>query len=106
MYGCEPDAITAYLQALLLAHIATWVAIPIELWPEDGSWQRMGFKNHGDDRPMCRLYKALYGHPEAGGNWERLLNKSMKELGPIPVPGHKEFVLVPETVPTPHGLRR
>mgnify|MGYP003332317116 FL=1 len=82
-YGCCPgnvttasDAITAYLQALLLTLIATWVAIPIELWPEDGSWQRMSFKNHGDDRPMCRLYKALYGHPEAGGHWEKHLTES------------------------------
>ena len=40
-YGCCPgnittasDGLTAYLQALLLSIIATYVAIPEELWPE------------------------------------------------------------------------
>ena len=38
---------------------------------------------------MCRLYKALYGHPEAGGHWERLLTESVLALGAVPVPEHK-----------------
>ena len=38
---------------------------------------------------MCRLEKALYGHPEEGGHWERLLHKSVTEVGAVPIPGHK-----------------
>ena len=102
-WGCCPgnvttasDALKAYLQALLLTTDATWVAIPFELWPEDGSWKRNGFKSYGDERPMCRLYKALYGHPEAGGHWERLLTKSVKELGALAIPGHKSSYWFPK----------
>ena len=73
----------------MLSLVATRVAIPQELWPEDGSWQRAGYKTYGDERPMCRLYKALYGHPEAGGHWERLLHKSVLSVGGVPIPGHK-----------------
>ena len=63
------DALRAYLQTKLGSLQATWVAIPEELWPEDRSWHREEFRNYGNPRPMCRLYKALYGHPVAGGHW-------------------------------------
>ena len=63
------------------------MAIPSELWlPE---WYKMGFKTYGDERPLCRLNKALYGHPEAGGHWERHLNDALKVLGATPVKEHK-----------------
>ena len=38
---------------------------------------------------MCLLQKALYGHPEAGGHWERHLTKALLELGFTKVPEHK-----------------
>ena len=95
-YGCCPgnmttasDALQAYLQSHLKSANETWLAIPEELWPADGSWQKLGFKNYGDHRPMCRLNKALYGHPEAGGHWERHLTKALLELGFTKVPEHK-----------------
>ena len=37
---------------------------------------------------MCRLYKALYGHPESGGHWERHLETALRALGAEPVEGH------------------
>ena len=102
-YGCCPgnitkasDGLKAYLQALLLALTATYMAIPFELWPEDGSWQKAGYKTYGDDRPMCLLYKALYGHPEAGGHWERLLVKSVLAIGAVAVPGHRSSYWFPK----------
>ena len=70
-YGCCPgnrvtaaDAIKAYVQSLLKSKHDTYVAIPFELWPQDGSWQKMGFERKGANRPYCKLRKALYGHPE------------------------------------------
>ena len=66
-YGCMPghkttqaDAVQAYVQSDLKGKHPTWVHVPKELWP--AAWHRRGYK-----RPMCRLVKSLYGHPEAGG---------------------------------------
>jgi hypothetical protein len=39
-------------------------------------------------RPVCRLIKALYGHPEAGGHWERHLEKIVCEMGGTRIPSH------------------
>ena len=39
-------------------------------------------------RPCVRLIKALYGHPEAGGHWERHLEKVVVGLGGKRVPNH------------------
>ena len=32
-------------------------------------------------RPMCRLIKALYGHPESGAHWEAHLKSAVALLG-------------------------
>ena len=37
---------------------------------------------------MCRLIKALYGHPEAGGHWERHLKKIILKMGGNVMPSH------------------
>ena len=80
-YGAAPgngtstaDAVRAYVQALLKSLVETWVHIPYELWPKDGSWRGMR-------RPMCRLIKALYGHPESGAHWEAHLTEAVVGLG-------------------------
>ena len=39
-------------------------------------------------RPCFRLKKALYGHPEAGGHWERHLEDIVLKLGGEAVPSH------------------
>ena len=87
-YGClaghkttASDALQAYLQAELKTKQPTWVLIPRELWPED--WHAKGYQ-----KPMCRLVKSLYGHPESGGHWERHLTKSVVGMGGKPVDNH------------------
>ena len=57
----QADARQAYVRSEL-GGTDTWVELPKELQPE--SWA--GFR-----RPVCRLLMALYGHPDAGGYWER-----------------------------------
>ena len=37
---------------------------------------------------MCRLIKALYGHPEAGAHWDRHLRAALKQLGGEPILAH------------------
>ena len=37
---------------------------------------------------MCRLQKALYGHPESGGHWERHLNAAVDKIGGERIPNH------------------
>ena len=56
------DAIKAYVQSDLNSKFATYIEIPKYLCPPH--WRSM-------NRPVVKLIKALYGHPEAGGHWER-----------------------------------
>ena len=37
------DAVRAYVQSILKSARETWVVIPYELWPRDGSWEKKGF---------------------------------------------------------------
>ena len=79
-YGCAPgheveiaDAEQAYVQAPMKGN-PTWVALPPDAWPD--SWKGNGFK-----RPVCRLKKALYGHPDAGTFWEDKVDEHVKSRG-------------------------
>ena len=79
-YGCIPghktscaDAVRAYVQALLKSVHKTWVHIPRDLWPPE--WRGKY------EKPMCLLEKALYGHPESGGHWERHLTEAVCACG-------------------------
>ncbi len=76
------DALQAYLQAHIntVDRTETWVELPHEWWPS--SW----FK--GGDRTMplyvrlvVLLLLALYGHPESGALWEKLLSGILYTLG-------------------------
>ena len=103
-YGCCPgncvmaaDAIKAYVQSLLASNSPTYVAIPHELWPQDGSWEKLGFQRKGYDRPMCRLNKALYGHPESGAHWEAHLTAAIRKCGGCPIPGHPSCFMFEES---------
>ena len=76
-YGCLPghttttvDAIRAYVQSTLNSLHEIWIALPKELWPPE--WHQRGYV-----RPMVRLIKALHGHPESGGYWERHLSNAI-----------------------------
>ena len=84
MFGCLPghnvqlaDAIQAYIQASLTG-VACWVELPDEAWPP---WvNRKNFR-----RPVVRLIKALYGHPDAGTMWEKHCDQAVKKLGFVPI---------------------
>ena len=76
----QADARSAYLQSVLKSKHPTWVAIPFELWPQ--AWRGRYTK------PMCRLHKALYGHPESGAHWEKHLEAAIKKLGGVGVEAH------------------
>jgi hypothetical protein len=102
-YGAQPgytttaaDAIRAYVQTLLKSTRETWVVIPYELWPKDGSWQKLGYQRKGGQRPVCKLLKALYGHPESGAHWEKHLEAAIRKIGGHPVKEHSSTFLFPE----------
>ena len=44
---------------------------------------------------MCRLVKALYGHPESGGHWERHLTQAIRECGGEAVEEHPSSFYFP-----------
>ena len=46
---------------------------------------------------MCRLVKALYGHPESGGHWERHLEESVIACGGTPTDNHPSSFWFEET---------
>ena len=84
------DGESAYTQAELGGPL-TWVRIPRERWPE--SWE-------GTEDPVCPLRLALYGHPDAGGFWEKHCEKAVTAVGFDFLPDwpsvffHKELRLV------------
>ena len=95
-YGALPgnatsaaDAIKAYVQALLKSKYQTWIELPPELRPK---WWRDKFV-----RPVVLLLRALYGHPEAGGLWEKHLKQVLRQLGGEEVPEYPGNFWFPET---------
>ena len=64
----QSDATQAYCQADLGGK-ATWIRLPPERWPE-------GWKGMKD--PVCKLVKALYGHPNSGSYWEEKCDRKIK----------------------------
>ena len=62
--GQQADAVMAYTQADFSGP-ETWVEIPREQWP--ASWYKNGKALYR--QPVCRLLKALYGHPDSGGGY-------------------------------------
>ena len=78
-YGCvkgnvcqQADGTSAYTQALL-GGIPTWVRLPQDRWPRE--W----IGKYTD--PVCPLRLALYGHPDAGGYWEKHCEKHIISIG-------------------------
>ena len=66
--GEDSDAIAAYTQIPLSDAVRllgmdvmpeTWVSLPHDRWPKDGSWDKF-------IDPVCPLTQNLYGHPLAG----------------------------------------
>jgi len=75
--GQQADACQAYIQSEYTG-TETWLILPEEVWPAE--W-RGKFAC-----PVVRMDKALYGHPDSGGMWERHCHKSLTELGFVKVP--------------------
>ena len=91
------DAVKAYLQSELKSLAATYIRLPRELWPE--SWfTPSGYPRF--KRPIIRLRKSLYGHPEAGAHWQQFLEEQLCLLGAVKV---EEFAST-FTIPTFGGL--
>jgi hypothetical protein len=93
-YGClhgykvsVADAVKAYVQSDLKSKNPTYIEIPKHLCPLE--WRKM-------HKPVCKLVKALYGHPEAGAHWERHLEKIVREMGGDRVPSHPSLFFFPE----------
>ena len=83
-YGCLPghaieqaDAEQAYVQAHLLGP-PLYISLPPDFWPDH--WKKKGYKN-----PVCRLQKALYGHPDSGTFWEKHCHEKVTSVGFTPI---------------------
>ena len=82
-YGCmkghevqQCDAQQACVQSEL-GCIETWINLPKILRPQ--SW--VEYKE-----PVCISKWTLYGHPDAGGYWERHCEEHLTSVGFVPVP--------------------
>ncbi|OLP93893.1 hypothetical protein AK812_SmicGene24167 [Symbiodinium microadriaticum] len=60
-YGCLPGT-------------PCWVELPEEAWHPSANHRKFR-------RPVCRLVKALYGHPDAGTMWEQHCHTSVQKVG-------------------------
>ena len=85
-FGCVPghaieiaDAEQAYIQAEMKGD-PTWICLPPEARPE---WWKKKFPNLR--RPVRRLKKALYGHPDAGTYWEQKCDAHVRSVGFVPI---------------------
>ena len=85
-FGCAPghevevaDAEQAYIQAEMKG-TPTWVCLPPEHRP---AWWAKKYPHMR--RPVCRLNKALYGHPDAGTFWEEKSDNHAKSVGFEPI---------------------
>ena len=74
----QSDCVKAYIQALMRG-TPTYVRLPKAWWPSHwvGRFQD----------PVCRLLRALYGHPDAGNNWADKISAELKRLEFVEVEG-------------------
>ena len=78
----------AYIQSQLKTSdrqgrsVDTWISLPPELQPAE--WKQLPFRD-----PVVKLVKALYGHPDSGGLWERHLKAALTKLGFTEIDEHK-----------------
>ena len=45
---------------------------------------------------MCRLVRALYGHPESGGHWEQHFTNAVLKIGGKKIPDHPSSFWFPQ----------
>ena len=82
----QADAEQAYIQCELQGD-ETWVSLPPEIRP--ASWAK--YRN-----PVCRLRLSLYGHPDAGGYWEKHCEEQLLLEGFQPVTDWRSCYWHPE----------
>ena len=73
----QSDCVRAYIQAEL-GGPPTWIRLPRHMWPR--SWYNADGTPRFTD-PVCRLRKALYGHPRAGDYWADKLSSVLDQRG-------------------------
>ena len=82
----QADAVQAYIQAEL-SGTPTWISLPDEAWtyapPSVKSWYEQNKDKYR--RPVFRLFRALYGHPDSGTFWEQHCDKSLRAVGFEPI---------------------
>ncbi len=76
----QADGESAYAQAKLGGE-ETWIRLPPDRWPKEWVVKYIG--------PVCPLILALYGHPDAGGFWERHCGAALALGGFEPIPEWK-----------------
>ena len=74
----QADADSAYTQSLCTG-TPTRVALPPEAWSLE--WRR----DTTPRIPVCRLTRALYGHPDTGGYWEQHCEPGLLKAGFVPI---------------------
>jgi hypothetical protein len=83
----QADAEQAYIQSRLGGDVTTWVRLPPERRPK--SWANMR-------DPVCPLRLALYGHPDAGGYWEKHCHEHLVSVGFEPIPDWRSCYMHPK----------
>jgi hypothetical protein len=68
----QSDCVKAYVQAEMKG-TPTYIRLPKAWWPP--SW----VGKYRD--PLCRLLRALYGHPDAGNQWADKIGSELRRLG-------------------------
>ena len=68
----QSDCVKAYIQADMKG-VPTYVRLPKAWWPK-------GWETKYRD-PLCKLIKAIYGHPDSGNHWAEKIGAELSSLG-------------------------
>ena len=71
----------AYIQADLKG-VPSWVSLPEEAQTEE---MKAYIRKMGIRRPVVKLLKALYGHPDSGTYWEEHCDAVVRAVGFAPI---------------------
>ena len=90
----QADAEAAYTQCELKG-TETWVRLPEDRWPDEWFVWGRGVRTCKYKDPVCRLKKALYGHPDADTYWELHAEKHLRSVGFKSVPDWRSCFVHP-----------
>jgi hypothetical protein len=83
----QADGTSAYTQALL-GGVETWIRLPPERWPKHWIGKYID--------PVVPLRLALYGHPDAGGHWEKHCETHILKEGFVTIPDWRSMYWHPK----------